>query len=161
MIRGFRPAGVPYGSHDVLKDADLRQGVKDFTCAQELPLALRRRCCSSSTRRGVQLRSQAFTCICECRSCVAAPLAPPSPRDWPTIPQVFIDGEFVVSQPLHIPLSPLQRRLFPPTGGVAVTAVYLMPRVSLRVQGGSDILMSMHQNGELEKLLKAAPEKKQ
>ena len=40
-------------------------------------------------------------------------------RQWPTIPQVFIDGEFI---------------------------------------GGCDIVIQMHQNGQLEKMLKESKE---
>nr|CAD7432429.1 unnamed protein product [Timema monikensis] len=60
--------GITYESHDVLKDEDLREGIKTYS-------------------------------------------------NWPTIPQVFINGEFV---------------------------------------GGCDIMLQMHQNGELiEELRKA------
>ena len=58
------PAGVEYGSRNVLADPELREGVKQYS-------------------------------------------------DWPTIPQVYVNGEFV---------------------------------------GGSDILMNMHESGDLKKM---------
>ncbi|PSN40619.1 Glutaredoxin-related protein 5 [Blattella germanica] len=68
VVQIFRMHGVTYDAHDVLKDEDLRQGIKSYS-------------------------------------------------NWPTIPQVFIGGEFV---------------------------------------GGCDIMLQMHQNGELiEELRKA------
>lgn len=68
VVQIFRMHGVTYDAHDVLKDEELRQGVKEYS-------------------------------------------------NWPTIPQVFIGGEFV---------------------------------------GGCDIMLQMHQNGELiEELRKA------
>lgn len=66
VVQIMRMHGVQYGSHNVLDNDAIRQGVKDFS-------------------------------------------------DWPTIPQIFIDGEFV---------------------------------------GGCDILLQMHQNGELIEELK-------
>lgn len=66
VVQVLRMHGVDYGSHDVLENDAVRQGIKDFT-------------------------------------------------NWPTIPQVFIDGEFV---------------------------------------GGCDIILQMHQNGELIEELK-------
>ncbi|XP_033232228.1 glutaredoxin-related protein 5, mitochondrial [Belonocnema kinseyi] len=68
VVQILRMHGVKYDAHDVLKDEELRQGIKDFS-------------------------------------------------SWPTIPQVFICGEFV---------------------------------------GGCDILLQMHQNGELVEQLKKA-----
>ncbi|XP_067011881.1 uncharacterized monothiol glutaredoxin ycf64-like [Anabrus simplex] len=68
VVQILRMHGVTYVSHDVLKDEDLRQGIKEYS-------------------------------------------------KWPTVPQVYINGEFV---------------------------------------GGCDILLQMHQNGELiEELRKA------
>ncbi|KAF5297464.1 hypothetical protein FQA39_LY19268 [Lamprigera yunnana] len=68
VVQILRMHGVPYDSHDVLKDEGLRQGIKDFS-------------------------------------------------NWPTIPQVFINGEFA---------------------------------------GGCDIMLQMHQSGDLiEELQKA------
>ena len=58
------PAGVEYGTRNVLQDPDLREGVKKYS-------------------------------------------------EWPTIPQVFLDGEFI---------------------------------------GGSDILMNLHESGDLKKM---------
>ncbi|KAJ8684147.1 hypothetical protein QAD02_019939 [Eretmocerus hayati] len=66
VVQVMRMHGVEYDAHDVLKNENLRQGIKDFS-------------------------------------------------NWPTIPQVFINGEFV---------------------------------------GGCDILLQMHQNGELVEELK-------
>ncbi|XP_058797557.1 glutaredoxin-related protein 5, mitochondrial [Phymastichus coffea] len=66
VVQIMRMHGVQYDAHDVLKNEDLRQGIKDFS-------------------------------------------------NWPTIPQVFINGEFV---------------------------------------GGCDILLQLHQNGELVEELK-------
>ncbi|KAK7863557.1 hypothetical protein R5R35_011181 [Gryllus longicercus] len=66
VVQILRMHGVNYDSHDVLKDEELRQGIKDFS-------------------------------------------------SWPTIPQVFINGEFV---------------------------------------GGCDILLQMHQSGDLIEELK-------
>ncbi|KAJ9580100.1 hypothetical protein L9F63_004242 [Diploptera punctata] len=68
VVQIFRMHGVTYDAHDVLKDEELRQGIKEYS-------------------------------------------------NWPTIPQVFISGEFV---------------------------------------GGCDIMLQMHQSGELiEELRKA------
>nr|CAD7613222.1 unnamed protein product [Timema genevievae] len=68
VVQILRMHGITYESHDVLKDEDLREGIKTYS-------------------------------------------------NWPTIPQVFINGEFV---------------------------------------GGCDIMLQMHQNGELiEELRKA------
>ncbi|KAF2884053.1 hypothetical protein ILUMI_22118 [Ignelater luminosus] len=68
VVQVLRMHGVPYDSHDVLKDDSLREGIKDFS-------------------------------------------------NWPTIPQVFINGEFI---------------------------------------GGCDIVLQMHQSGDLiEELQKA------
>lgn len=66
VVQILRMHGVQYGSHNVLENEAIRQGVKDFS-------------------------------------------------DWPTIPQIFINGEFV---------------------------------------GGCDILLQLHQNGELIEELK-------
>ncbi|XP_071478490.1 glutaredoxin-related protein 5, mitochondrial-like [Diadema antillarum] len=67
VVQILRMHGVDeYGSHDILEDEDLRQGIKEYT-------------------------------------------------EWPTIPQVFVDGEFV---------------------------------------GGCDIMIQMHQNGDLIEELK-------
>lgn len=66
VVQILRMHGVPYDSHNVLENEDLRQGVKEFS-------------------------------------------------DWPTIPQIFINGEFV---------------------------------------GGCDIMLQLHQNGELIEELK-------
>nr|AMW64460.1 glutaredoxin 5 [Helicoverpa armigera] len=66
VVQIMRMHAVPYDSHDVLSDEDLRQGIKDHS-------------------------------------------------NWPTIPQVFINGEFV---------------------------------------GGCDIMLQMHQSGELIEELK-------
>lgn len=71
--------GVEYGSHDVLKDAELRQGIKDFTCETLLLMRSRRPCLLAARKAPYRPR--------------AGPLLR---RDWPTIPQVFVDGEFVV-----------------------------------------------------------------
>ncbi|XP_077288866.1 glutaredoxin 5 [Arctopsyche grandis] len=68
VVQVFRLHDVKYDSHDVLKDENLRQGIKDFS-------------------------------------------------NWPTIPQVFINGEFV---------------------------------------GGCDIMLQLHQSGELIEELKKA-----
>ncbi|CAK1543173.1 unnamed protein product [Leptosia nina] len=66
VVQIMRMHAVPYESHDVLSDENLRQGIKDYS-------------------------------------------------NWPTIPQVFINGEFV---------------------------------------GGCDIMLQMHQSGELVEELK-------
>ncbi|CAB3247232.1 unnamed protein product [Arctia plantaginis] len=66
VVQIMRMHAVPYDSHDVLSDENLRQGIKDYS-------------------------------------------------NWPTIPQVFINGEFV---------------------------------------GGCDIMLQMHQSGELIEELK-------
>ncbi|XP_028156559.1 uncharacterized protein LOC114350103 [Ostrinia furnacalis] len=66
VVQIMRMHAVPYDSHDVLSDENLRQGIKDYS-------------------------------------------------SWPTIPQVFINGEFV---------------------------------------GGCDIMLQMHQSGELVEELK-------
>ncbi|XP_041981708.1 uncharacterized monothiol glutaredoxin ycf64-like [Aricia agestis] len=66
VVQIMRMHAVPYDSHDVLADENLRQGIKDYS-------------------------------------------------NWPTIPQVFINGEFV---------------------------------------GGCDIMLQMHQSGELVEELK-------
>lgn len=66
VVQIMRMHAVPYESHDVLSDENLRQGIKDYS-------------------------------------------------NWPTIPQVFINGEFV---------------------------------------GGCDIMLQMHQSGELIEELK-------
>lgn len=68
VVQIFRMHGVTYDAHDVLKDEDLRKGIKAYS-------------------------------------------------NWPTIPQVFIGGEFV---------------------------------------GGCDIMLQMHQNGELVEELRKA-----
>lgn len=65
VVQILRMHGVPYSSHNVLENEELRQGIKEFS-------------------------------------------------NWPTIPQLFVNGEFV---------------------------------------GGCDILISMHQSGELVKTL--------
>lgn len=64
MLLPLLPAGVEYGSRNVLQDPDLREGVKQYS-------------------------------------------------EWPTIPQVFVNGEFI---------------------------------------GGSDILMNLHESGDLKKM---------
>lgn len=66
VVQIMRMHAVPYDSHDVLADEDIRQGIKDYS-------------------------------------------------NWPTIPQVFINGDFV---------------------------------------GGCDIMLQMHQSGELVEELK-------
>jgi monothiol glutaredoxin len=68
VVRTFDHLGCRYSSVNVLEDAEIRQGIKEFS-------------------------------------------------NWPTIPQVYINGEFV---------------------------------------GGCDIILEMHQRGELEPLVKAA-----
>ncbi|GJQ65531.1 hypothetical protein Trydic_g7632 [Trypoxylus dichotomus] len=68
VVQILRMHGVKYEAHDVLKDEDLRQGIKEYS-------------------------------------------------NWPTIPQIFINGEFV---------------------------------------GGCDILLQMHQSGDLIEELKKA-----
>lgn len=68
VVRTFDSLGCTYGSVNVLEDAEIRQGIKEFS-------------------------------------------------NWPTIPQVYIKGEFV---------------------------------------GGCDIILEMHQRGELQPLVQAA-----
>lgn len=93
--------GVKYSSANVLADPDLREGIKTFTkvcpCTHRhlLPRAVE----GVAQRRPLRLPRP---------SARPLPLCP----QWPTIPQVFVDGEFV---------------------------------------GGSDILLSMHNSGELPK----------
>lgn len=67
-VQIFKSFGVPFETADILQDADLRQGIKEFS-------------------------------------------------NWPTIPQVYINGEFI---------------------------------------GGCDIVMEMHNRGEIEQMVKAA-----
>lgn len=79
--------GVKYDSHNVLENEDLRQGKRVVNQVKS---------CEELTFKSILIGIKTFS-------------------NWPTIPQIFINGEFV---------------------------------------GGCDILLSMHQNGELVDELK-------
>ena len=104
------PAGVKYGSQDVLSDPELRQGIKDFTSWPTVPQA----CGRPSGRPAPPSQRAGSPWLAGLHSATQR-----VPDNWALtrnyLAQVFIGGEFV---------------------------------------GGSDILMGMHKDGSLEKMLK-------
>ena len=63
--------------------------------------------------------------------------------EWPTVPQVYVKGEFVGDNCAALPMWCC----------LCSIASDITPIFAVRFEGGCDIMINMHQDGELAELL--------